>query len=156
MTKGINRLARRSFHPLANPACLQFARLPLLRRAEHLFYFRSGNRLVAQSFDFHGSLRNVSALFFRILLRASVVFRRAFPHSLLSSRFWRTPANSLSSSMPSWPIDRGFEWQTCPALSMSARCFFAIDHSRWLSWSLTGNNVYMMTVNDVLGNISLS
>jgi len=95
MTKGINRLARRSFHPLANPASppprvltrLQFARLPLLRRAEHLFYFRSGNRLVAQSFDFHGSLRNVSALFFRILLRASVVFRRAFPHSLLSSRF---------------------------------------------------------------------
>lgn len=153
MTKRINR---RSFHvaSLANStprvSHLQFTRLSLFRRADT--FFISENWLIAS--DFHGSFRNaLTVLFFRILLRrltdATPLFFIAFPRSFLSSRFWRTLANNSSSSMPSWPIDRGFEWQTCPALSMSVRCFFVIDHSCWLSWSLTGNNVYMMTMNDV-------
>lgn len=62
MTKGINRSARRSFHRVPwqtqhprVPMRLQFARLPLLRRADIFFIFARG---IGPSSDFHGSLRN--------------------------------------------------------------------------------------------------
>lgn len=96
--------------------------------SRHLFHFyrlaapvlrflRFSSRCCFFEFSFVVRQTRLHSCFFRIL---------AF---FLLPRFWQTLANIPSSWIPSWPIDRGFEWQTCPALSMSVCCFFAIDHS---------------------------
>lgn len=157
MTKGINR---RSFHRIpGKPDTLAY----LVRSLLDYHYFVVGPTPFSfplgtgSSPDFHGS---------KCSSRSRVVFSDSpsagapplffVAHSrVLFYRPFDEPSQTQFVVVVA--VDRGFAWQTCPTLSMSVRCFFTIDHLRWLSRSLTGNNVYTMTaMNDVLGNISLS
>lgn len=95
------------------PFSFSSARCPVLRHPSQCF------RVVFFFFEFSFAVRQNASL--------RSCFSRV-PAFFLLPCFWRNLANIPSSWIPSRPIDRGFEWQTCPALSMSVRCFFAIDH----------------------------
>jgi len=148
MTKAINRLAE-SFHRAPPPSHyalhhpFAFAQLRLTSPRRCLFHFHSA---AESTHYFPPSILCFSRC--NCVVFSSLRFSREkllLPVFLfLSPRLWRILTNNPSSLMPSRSIDRGFDWQTRPALSMSARCFLAIDHFHRPSRSLTRNNVYMM------------